>query len=172
MVFGRRHHDKALLVTHSTFLHWQEHTPAMFQTVRQYIVAFDKYPVENFHSVLRARTKEHDAADKISFKAKEIDECKHEMESFKSTFVPSRKFNFNSEKIDMLKSKAAEFLTTKFESLNHNPNMATLQPEFHNSQSIQLSGNCLICLEIWLQLTKYFHLDTHQLDKHQIQPGK
>ena len=128
MVFGRRHYDKALLVTLSTFLHWQEYTPAMFETVRQYIVAFDEYPVENFHSVLRARTKEHDTADKISFKAKEIDECKHEMESFKSTFVPSRKFNFSSKKIDMLKSKAAEFLATKFESLNHNPNMATLQP--------------------------------------------
>ena len=105
MVFGRRHYDKALLVTLSTFLHWQEYTPAMFETVRQYIVAFDEYPVENFHSVLRARTKEHDTADKISFKAKEIDECKHEMESFKSTFVPSRKFNFSSKKIDMLKSK-------------------------------------------------------------------
>ena len=46
----------------------------------------------------------------------------------KSTFVPSRKFNFSSKKIDMLKFKAAEILATKFESLNHNPNMATLQP--------------------------------------------
>ena len=53
---------------------------------------------------------------------------KNEMSSFKSTFVPSRNFNFSSKKIDILKSKAAEFLETKFESLNHNPNMATLQP--------------------------------------------
>ena len=52
MVFGIRHYDKALLVTLSTFLHWQEYTPAMFEIVRQYIVAFDEYPVENFHSVL------------------------------------------------------------------------------------------------------------------------
>ena len=100
----------------------------MFEIVRQYIVAFDEYPVENFHSVLRARTKEYDTTDIISFKAKEISECKHEMESFKSTFVPPRKFNFSSKKINMLKSKAAEFLTTKFESLNNHPNMATLQP--------------------------------------------
>ena len=92
------------------------------------VIAFDEYPVENFYSVLRTRTKKHDTADKISFKVKEINECKQEMESFKSTFAPSTKFNFTSKKIDMVKSKAAEFLATKFEFLNQNPNMATLQP--------------------------------------------
>ena len=128
MVFRRRHYDKALLVTLSTFLHWQQNNPVMFETIRQYIVAFDEYPVENFHSILRARTKEYDTADNIIFKAREIDECKHEMESFKSNFVPPRKFNFSSKKINMLKSKAAEFLTTKFQSLNNNQNTAALQP--------------------------------------------
>jgi hypothetical protein len=79
VVFRRRHYNKALLVTLSLFQHWQENTHSMFEIVRQYIVAFDEYPIENFHSVLRARTKETDSADQIAFKAKEIDACKHEL---------------------------------------------------------------------------------------------
>ncbi|CAB4023389.1 Hypothetical predicted protein [Paramuricea clavata] len=76
------HYNKALLVNLSLFQHWEENTHSMFETARQYIVAFDEYPVENFHSVLRARTKETDSADQIAFKAKEIDACKHELHNF------------------------------------------------------------------------------------------
>ena len=53
----------------------------MFETLRQNLVAFDKYAVENFHSILRKRTKETDTAEEISFKAREIDACKHELHS-------------------------------------------------------------------------------------------
>jgi conjugal transfer/entry exclusion protein len=68
----------------STFLHLQENVPTMFETLRQNLVGFDEYAVENFHSVLRRRTKETDTADEISFKAKEIDACKHELHTFQS----------------------------------------------------------------------------------------
>ena len=70
VVFRRRHNNKALLVTLSTFLPWQENSPSMFETLRQHLVAFDEYPVENFHLVLRQRTKETDSADQIAHKAK------------------------------------------------------------------------------------------------------
>ena len=43
------------------------------------LIAYDKYPVENFHS----RTKETDTLEEITFKAREIDNCKHELHSFK-----------------------------------------------------------------------------------------
>jgi hypothetical protein len=128
VVFRRRHYNKALLLTLSLFQHWQENIHSMFETMRQYIVAFNEYPVENFHSVLRARTKETDSADQIVFKAKEIDACKHELHSFKSVFVPTKRFNYSSKRINTLKAKAAKFLTSKFESLNDHPNMATQQP--------------------------------------------
>lgn len=100
----------------------------MFETLRQHLVAFDEYPVENFHSVLRRRTKETDTADHIALKAKEIDACKHNLHSFQSVFVPLRKFNFSSKRINKLKTKAAEFLTVKFETLYANPNKAVQQP--------------------------------------------
>ena len=128
LVFHRRHYNKALLITLCTFLHWQEHTPSMFETLQQYLPAFDEYPVENFHSVLRARTKETDTPDQIASKAREIDTCKHELRSFQSTFVPARKFTFSRKNINKLKEKAAKFLTIKFETINNHPNMAVLQP--------------------------------------------
>lgn len=127
-VFKRHHYNKALLVMLSTFLHLQENTSSMFETLRQNLVAFDEYPVENFHSVLRRRTKETDTADEISNKAKEIDACKHNLQSFQSVFVPPRKFNFSRKRINKLKANAAEFITLKFEFLYSHPGMAVLQP--------------------------------------------
>ena len=128
VVFRRRHYNKALLVTLSAFLHWQENIPSMFNILHQHLLAFAEYPVENFHSVLRRRTKETDTADHIALKAKEIDACKHDLNAFQSVFVPPRKFNFSTKRIDKLKTKAAEFLTNKFETLYTNPNKAVQQP--------------------------------------------
>ena len=54
VVFCQCHYNKALLVTLSAFLHWQENTRSHVQHLHQHLLAFfDKYPVENFHSVLR-----------------------------------------------------------------------------------------------------------------------
>ena len=88
VVFRRRHYNKALLVALSTFHHWQENSPTMYETLRNYLVTLDEHPVENFHSVLRRRTKETDSAEQITLKAKEIDTCKHILQSFQSVFVP------------------------------------------------------------------------------------
>ena len=127
-VFHRHHYDKALLVTLSTFLHLQENNPSLFETLRQHLVAFDKYPVENLHLVLRRRTKETNTADHIALKAKEIDACKHNLNSFQSVFVPPKRYNFSSKRVNKLETKAAEFLTVKFETLFANPNKAVQQP--------------------------------------------
>ena len=128
VIFRRRHYNKALLIALSTFLHWQGNATAMFETIRQHLPAFDEYPVENFHSVLRKHTRETDTADEISRKAKEIDASKHELHSFQSAFVPPRKLNYSRKQINTLKVKAAEFLTLKFESIFTHPNMAVQQP--------------------------------------------
>ena len=69
------------------------------------LVAFDEYPIENFHSVLRARARATDNGDQINLMAKEIDACKHELQTFKALFVPPRKFAFSSKKVNELKNK-------------------------------------------------------------------
>ena len=128
MVFQRRHYDKALLVALSTFEYWKESTHPMHQLIKNYLVAFHEYPVENFHSVLRARTHETDNAAQIQEKAKEIDACKDEMKEFQSSFVPPRKFNFSRKRVDTLKARAAEFLVSKFEAIHSQPGRASRQP--------------------------------------------
>eukprot|EP00112_Aurelia_sp_Birch-Aquarium-sp1_P016187 Seg365.2 transcript_id=Seg365.2/GoldUCD/mRNA.D3Y31 product="hypothetical protein" protein_id=Seg365.2/GoldUCD/D3Y31 len=90
------------------------------------LIAFDEYPVENFHSVLRARTKEGNTGDQINFKAKEMDAFKHELHSFKSRFVPPNKYNFSNKRVDQLKIKAAQYLTAKFQEINENLGAATV----------------------------------------------
>lgn len=100
----------------------------MFHTLPNRLVAFDEYPVENFRSVLKARTKETDTPEQIAFKAKEIGAYKHELHSFKSVFVPPRRFSYCPKKINILKTKATEFLTNKFEAKTNQPNVATQLP--------------------------------------------
>ena len=95
----------------------------MYHALRQALVRFDEYTVENFHS---SKTNATDNADQINLKAKEIDTCKHEMHSFKSMFVPPRKLNFSRKTIEKLKFKAAQFLTNKFGELHTNSGQAVL----------------------------------------------
>ena len=66
----------------------------MFETLRQNVVAFDKYAVENFHSILRKRTKETGTAEEISFKAREIDACKHKTLFIPIHICPTQKISF------------------------------------------------------------------------------
>ena len=127
MTFHRRHYDKALLIILSTFKYWQENTHPMHEVIQQFLVALDEYPVENFHSVLRARTSVSDTAGQIREKAKEIDACKNEMHEFQSSFVPQRKFNFSRKRINIMKTRAAEFLVGK-KAFHSQPGRATQQP--------------------------------------------
>ena len=57
MVFNRRHYNKALLILLTTFSHLKKINHPLFNTLLTSLNAFDEYPVENFHSVLRGRTK-------------------------------------------------------------------------------------------------------------------
>ena len=71
MVFHRRHYDKAILVILSHLMYWKEKNHPMNNTLHQALAAFDEYPVENFHSLLRASwTNATDNAEQISLKAK------------------------------------------------------------------------------------------------------
>ena len=88
MTFKRRHYDKALLILLTTFSHLKNTNHPLFSTLLHSLNVFDEYPVENFHSVLRGRTKATDTGKQIFLKAREIDACKHELQEFKSSFVP------------------------------------------------------------------------------------
>ena len=172
MIFHRRHYDKALLIVLSIFKYWQENTHPMHEIIQQFLVALDEYPVENFHSVLRARTSVSDTAEQIREKAKEIDACKNKMHEFQSSFVPRRKFNFSRKRINNLKTRAAEFLVSKFETIHSHPGRATHSHGSHGREKTLPNGSYQICLSIkWLS-TECSHLDSPQWKSHVTQKGK
>ena len=134
LVFKRRHYDKALLVAISLLRYWKDQSHPFHQVMQNSLVAFDEYPIENFHSVLRARTRATDNGDQINLMAKEIDACKHELQTFKALFVPPRKFAFSSKKIKELKNKAAEYLISKFYTISENIGKAEFLPRAHGQR--------------------------------------
>ena len=70
-VFKRRHYDKALLILLTTFHHLRNINHPFFEIIKKSRVAFDEYPVENFHSILRGRTKVTDT-DKYVLKQEKL----------------------------------------------------------------------------------------------------
>ena len=60
----------------------------MSQCMLRFMVTFNQYLVENFHSFSQESTKETDRADLITEEAKEADACWHKLHHFKCTFVP------------------------------------------------------------------------------------
>ncbi len=126
LMYRRRHYDKAPLIALSNFEYWKSIDHPIVSTLLSSVCAFDEYPVENFHSFIRAHTRVTDTPEMISLAAKEIDAQKHELGEFKSAFLPSRKQNFAHKNVEVLKIKAAEFLTNKFKSVLEKPNEGKL----------------------------------------------
>ena len=126
LMYRRRHYDKAPLIALSNIEYWKSIDHPLVSTLLSYVCAFEEYPVENFHSVLRAHTHITDTPEMISFASNEIDAQKDELRNFQSTFVPKRKQNFKHKNIDFLKIKAAEFIAKKFKLIFEKPNQGTL----------------------------------------------
>ena len=124
MKFERRHYDKALLVAVSMHQYLKEANHPMYDRMMKALNAFDEYPVENYHSRLRARTRNCDTGSQIQLKARELDACKHELDSFKIWCEPKRNFSYSPRKIQYLKCKASEWLTMKFQKILQSPNLA------------------------------------------------
>ena len=126
LMFQRRHYDKAPLIALSNVEYFRNIDHPLFSTLMSSVCAFDEYPVENFHSVLRERTRVTDTPEMISLAAKEIDARKHELREFQTAFVPEKKKNFSHKNVEILKIKAAEFLTKKFKTILEKPNAGKL----------------------------------------------
>ena len=50
--------------------HWGMHHPGLYQMVQSNLALFDEYPVENAHSIIRAKTNDSDTAEQLIQKAK------------------------------------------------------------------------------------------------------
>ncbi|XP_065054608.1 uncharacterized protein LOC135683316 [Rhopilema esculentum] len=61
--YKRHPYNKAPLVWLSNILFWQAKNHPLFQALLSSLNAFDEYPVENFHSLLRSQTVQSDDAE-------------------------------------------------------------------------------------------------------------
>ena len=90
--------------------------------------AFDEYPVENFHSLLRAKCSDHDSCDILRKKAKEVSSGKDVSSSFQFTYVVPTRYTFSRGRLEYSKVLAAKFLTKVFQTIKDHPHVASKVP--------------------------------------------
>ena len=88
--------------------------------------AFDEYPVEHFHSILRAQCKESDSGDMLRQKAKAIGSMKESSSNFRSTFAVPKHNTATRGRLAKLKFSAAEFLCNVLQEIKDTPTNASV----------------------------------------------
>ena len=120
-VFQRRHYDKSPLVWLANVAHWRNTNPPLYNLLENSLHVFDEYPVENFHSLIRAQTNAWDTAATIQQRARWIDSTKHNLQHFATYFVPPRQAMLSHNKLRRLKVKSARYLLQVIQSICETP---------------------------------------------------
>ena len=126
--FKRHHYNKAPLVWLSNLLHWKSKDHPLFHTLMTQLNAFDEYPVENFHSILRAQTSHSDSGDLLHQKARALDSNKATSTNFCSVFSVPKKYTFSRSGLEELKLDAARFICEILRNIKDSPNTAHQVP--------------------------------------------
>ena len=124
--FKRRHYNKAPLVWLSNFLHWKSVNHPMYFALMNMLNAFDEYPVEHFHLILRAQCKESDNGDMLRQKATAIDSMKESSSNFRSTYAVPKHHTAIRGRLAKLKLSAAEFLCNVLQEIKDKPHNASV----------------------------------------------
>ena len=90
--------------------------------------AFDKYPVEDFHSILRAQTSYSDNADILHQKAQAFDSNKATSKNFCTVFSVPEKYAFSRSGLEELKLHAARFICEILRNIKDAPDTAYQLP--------------------------------------------
>ena len=122
--FKRHHYNKAPLVWLSNLLYWKKLNHPLFHTIMNHLNIFDEYPVENFHSLLRAQTRPKDTSEQLHRKARAIDNSKAILLEFQSIFSAPKNYTFSRSQLQELKLSAAKFLCRTLKSIKDAPNSA------------------------------------------------
>lgn len=126
--FKRHHYDKAPLIWLSNFLYWKSIDHPLFYTITQSLNAFDEYPVENFHSILRAQTSHSDNGELLRQKARALDSNKATSGNFSSVYAVPKRYAFSRGRLDELKLSAAKFICSILHGIKEHPNSAQEVP--------------------------------------------
>ena len=126
--FRRRHYNKALLVWLGNFLFWKQIDHPLFHLIMNHLNVLDEYPVENFHSILRASTKDSDNEKILQEKARALDSNKETLSEFESTFVKPQKQSSKRTELGLLKLKGAEFIVSILDDIRQCKGQALKAP--------------------------------------------
>ena len=90
------------------------------------LVIFDKYPVENAHSIIRSKTNDHDSAEKMQETAKATFQSRQAQSNFRNYFAAKNYSMFPQKRINNLKLRCAKLLAVCFSNIAKFPTMSVL----------------------------------------------
>ena len=118
--YKRHHYDNTPLAWQSNFLFWKAQDHPLFHALMQNLNVFDEYPVENFHSILRAQTQEFDSGELLRQNAKAVDRNKATASNFASFFEIPKQYAFKHDKLKDLKLSRAQFICSVLVKIKDN----------------------------------------------------
>ncbi|RIB17302.1 hypothetical protein C2G38_1444600 [Gigaspora rosea] len=110
--WNHKNYNKAPLVFLSDIFYWQEKEHPMLEVVKMFLVNFNDYFVENFHSKIRANTSSGDSVDTIIKQACVLDTNKES--PFKEMFHTKKRYPYKPSNLEYLANKTSLFLLDYF----------------------------------------------------------
>jgi hypothetical protein len=117
--FKRRNYNKAPLLFLSDVWYWENIRHPILDTLKTHLVAFNDYPVENYHSLIRRQTRETDDDVQLSKAAHIINHLRHE-NIFQNSFAAKKKYPYSKKDLTGLTNKASCFLLELFSNVKNN----------------------------------------------------
>ena len=109
--WGRKNYNKIPLAFLSDYFYWKDNNHPFGDALRSFLVNFNDYYVENWHSKIRANTSPQYSAEAITLQALVLEA---QDQSFINVFKKSKKYPYKESTLDFLKYKTSLFLIDYF----------------------------------------------------------
>jgi hypothetical protein len=129
----RKNYNKLPLAFLSDFFYWKDNKHPFYDAMRKYLVSFNDYYVENWHSRIRANTSSQSSSKNIRRQTLVLDD--HE-QTLVDTFKKLNTYPYTKSNLDYLTNRASLFLITYFHSLYNKQNQTII----YNKNNIYFAG--------------------------------
>ncbi len=117
--FQRKNYDKIILTFLSDVQYWSQIDHPILSVLKTYLNAFDEYPVENFHSLVRRQTNAKVSTPEwLRRDGIFVDHKRHD--DFAQIFRIKRSYSYSKQNIDLMAKSAAIFLLQFFDNISKN----------------------------------------------------
>ena len=108
--FQRKNYDKIMLAFLSDIQYWTQINHPILSTLKKYLNAFDEYPVENFHSLVRRQTNTKVLTPEWLRHDGIFIDYQHHDNDFIQIFRTKKSYPYSKQNIDVMAMSAAIFL--------------------------------------------------------------